>query len=824
MKKRIATFSLSLVVLVILVGCTIPGLGGSVGDQTGQDQASALPRAPVVFTLVPPAGTAPDAKVSLDVLDTVTGVSYNASSHPMNLMNDGRWQVQVDLPIGAVVNYRYWRTAPSPAFEATGSGQQVRYRVALIPGPTAIDDLAATWTDQTYAGQLGRILGKITDASSGIPLTQIRVTAGGITTFTDGQGQFRLEGLAPGLHTLVAASTDGSYLPKSQGAVVAADSSTPADLSLEPATPVQATFEVTVPEGTAQGAPIRVAGNLLQFGDVFSELPGGLDTTSSRMPTLVPVDATHYLLLAQLYSGSYVRYKYTLGDGLWNAERDSQGAFLVREMIVPDHDFTVQDTVGSWHGGGRSPITFQVSVPSDTPSGDEVNIQLNPFTWFEPLPMWKSGENQWLFVLEGPLDFSGQVGYRYCRNFQCGGADDAETPGPQSTGRPLDAGSVQGPIDDQVAGWQWLGDDTAASVAAPQIEARSDYKVGVDLAPDYQQNRSRYRDQTVADVKGLSANSLTMTPSWVLQSNSPLPVMSFDPAHGPFDQDLKAMAAEAKRQGLGVVVRPTLMVPGGSMSTWWSAASRDSAWWSVWFEGYRAFVLTYARLAESIGADSLVIGGPEAAPSLPDGLLANGSPSGAPGDSESRWRSLIDDVRGVYSGKIVFEIEDGAQLQTPPPFMDSVDGVRVYWHVPLGDSGDLDLASMQAAASTALDSLVATPALTGLPIELSVEYLSIDGGATACAPRPDGSCRDSSEFDDGAIVDPDLPVDLTEQAQAMNAVLLEAAKRPAVRGFYARRYNPAVTLQDKSASVHGKPAHDVLWYWYQRLTGQSSGN
>jgi hypothetical protein len=309
-----------------------------------------------------------------------------------------------------------------------------------------------------------------------------------------------------------------------------------------------------------------------------------------------------------------------------------------------------------------------------------------------------------------------------------------------------------------------------------------------------------------------------------LQTNNPLPIMSFDPARGPFDSDLRATAAEAKRQGLGIVLRPTLIAPGSSVATWWSSAPRDSAWWSVWFEDYRAFVLSYAHMAQTVGADSLVLGGPETAPALPGGSLSDGSPSGAPGDAEARWRALIEDVRGVYSGKIAFEIEDGAKLQPAPPFLDAVDVVRVYWHVPLGGSNDLTVESMQTAASAALDSLVQTPALAGKPIELSVEYLSIDGGATACAPRPDGSCRDDAEFDGGAIVDPDLAVDLQEQAQALNAVLLEAVKRPGIQGFYARRYNPVVALQDKSASIHGKPARDVLWFWYQRLTGQSTGS
>jgi len=824
MKKRITNLSLPLLVMVVLAGCSLPGVSGSGIDQGSQTSSSALPRADVIFKLTPPAGTTTDSAISLEVIDSITGVAYNTTPHPMSPTNDGRWQVQFSLPVGSLVDYRYVRTSPSSAFETAGDGQQIRYRVALVPGPIEFDDLAASWTDTAYAGQFGRILGKITDSATRSPLSQIRVTAGGLSTFTDGQGHFRLDGLPPGLHTLVASSTDGSYLPNSQGAVLAADSSTPANLSLQPATSVQATFEVTVPADTPQSTPVRLAGNLRQFGDVFSEIPGGLDLTSARMPTLVAVDSTHALLLARLYSGTYLQYKYTLGDGLWNAERDAQGAFRLRELIVPDHDFTVQDSVGSWHGGSRSSIAFQAGVPSDTPSSDQVSIQFNPFTWFEPLPMWPSGDHQWKFVLEGPLDFSGQVGYRYCRNDQCGGADDAETPGAESTGRPLDPSSNPGTIGDQVAGWQWLGESSTASVAGPEITPRADYRAGVDFAPDYRPNWTPYLNQSVSDVKSMGANSLTLTPTWVLKSNSPLPIMGFDPAHGPFDDDLEAWAAEATRQGLAVTVRPTLVTPEGSISGWWSTANRNSAWWSVWFESYRNFILSYASLAQAVGADSLVLGGPEAAPALPGGLLADGSPSGVPGEAETNWRSLIDDVRSVYSGNIAFEIEDGAQLQAAPTFMDAVDVARVYWHVPLADSHDADQSTMQTVASASLDSLVGTPALAGMPIELSVEYLSVDGGAAGCAPRPDGSCRDNSEFDSGAIVDPDLKVDLGEQAQAINALLMEANQRPAIQGFFARRYNPVVALQDKSASVHGKPARDVLWYWYQRLTGQSTGS
>ena len=38
-------------------------------------------------------------------------------------------------------------------------------------------------------------------------------------------------------------------------------------------------------------------------------------------------------------------------------------------------------------------------------------------------------------------------------------------------------------------------------------------------------------------------------------------------------------------------------------------------------------------------------------------------------------------------------------------------------------------------------------------------------------------------------------------------------------GVVSRGFYPPAALQDKSTSVHGKPAADILWYWYPRLLG-----
>jgi len=127
-----------------------------------------------------------------------------------------------------------------------------------------------------------------------------------------------------------------------------------------------------------------------------------------------------YTLLLKLPAGLDLRYKYTLGDGFWNAELDSSGKFRVRQLIVPDHDIVIDDTIAAWEVPETKPITFTVDVPENIP-GDEniISLQLNPYGWMEPIPMMRLGENSWTYTLYSPLHLVDEVSYRYCLNGQC---------------------------------------------------------------------------------------------------------------------------------------------------------------------------------------------------------------------------------------------------------------------------------------------------------------------------------------------------------------------------------------------------------------------
>ena len=778
-----------------------------------------LPAAEVTLFVDTPDTTPANGVLQVEIFDEVAGFGAAASVTTMQGDGNGAWSGRLTPPAGSLLYYRFVRTSPARAVEADAQGREIRRRIGLVDGPTEIHEVIAAWVDSIEPIPTGRIVGTIFDALQGSPLPDILVSAGGLSAFTDGEGAFRLEGLPAGLHTLVAVSPSGAHLPIQQGAIVAGSSETPAALGLLPAAPATVTFQVTVPPDTPPGVPVRIAGNVLGLGNTFSELAGGTTGSVGRMPQLVMVDPTRYIGIVPLYAGTDLRYRYTLGDGVWNTERDASGGSLTRQVLLAEGEQTFVDTVSTWHGPTGEAVTFSVASAAAIPPTDQVSLQLSSTAWAEPIPMWPAGPATWTYSLFGPLDAGTALAYRYCRNQQCGIADDGETPGENPTGRQATPSGQPLAVNDTVTDWAWWqADQGGAVVVAPEIQPRAGYEVGYEVSPAYSPSWLSSAAPALRMMAETGANSVLLTPAWVLRHNGPLPSMAFETGNAPLLDELARQIDEAAALGLTVGLHPSLVYPDGTIEEWWADAPRDGPWWTVWFERYRSFVLTYAALAERTGAAKLVLGGPEVAPALPGGVLADGSPSGAPVDAEARWRSLIEETRGVYTGPVAFEIEFGRTLQLPPVFLDAVDHVHVYWHVPLGEGRSIPSADMQVAAYAALDgSLLAEPLLQGRPIFLSVEYLSVDGGATGCAQNADGTCRAPESFDAGADPDPDLAVDLEEQSQALNAVILAAYGREAVQGFYARRYYPPVALHDKSASVNGKPAGQMLGYWFTRI-------
>ncbi len=818
---RSLAFSVCAVLALLAASCVQP-LGPS-GAPTPLPVSSPtpMPSAEILFVALPPDGT---QNLDLILLDIVTGHNEVLQTVSMTRRDDGSFQARLIIPVGSVLHYQYIRREPSIAAEIDSFGEVIPYRMAYVPGPGQITDNIAAWSDGAYLGETGRILGHLRDAVSDEPLPFLMVSAAGMLTFSDSEGAFRLENLPIGIHQVVVVSPDGAYQPIQQGAAIATNRTTPVEFRLQPAPSVRLTLQVTVPSDTIPGVPVRVAGNVRHLGARFDLQQNASIHYATDMPTLFAVDNTHFVMLTEAHAGMDLRYKYTLGDGYWNAERHGDGSFLTRQVIVPDEDLTLVDTVSTWHTPEGGSLMFRLSVPENTPDSETIGVQFNRNGWVDPLEMWRLGRYEWLYTLNSPLDLDEPLQYRYCRNMQCGAAGTPADLGPEGIQGALTEASINQNMNDVVDAWRWW-ESTAppASVVAPPIIPRPDLEVGVEFISAYDPSWNLVLPHAWEDILNFGSTAVTLSPAWVWEHSQPNPVLSFDPSIAPYPDELIEAIADAQQLNLSVGLRATTLPEGEAYATWWGDSLHSDDWWAVWFEEYRSFVLTLASQASQAGVSKLILGGPEVGPALPGGLLPNGLESDVPKNAETRWREIVDDVRAIYSGTLAFEIELGAELQMPPPFLDAFDEIHLYWHAPLTDAIDPEFDALQDQAASALqDVFAAHPIFSQKPLILVVEYLSLYASQTGCAPTVDESCRPASDFQHGAIADPDLVVNLEGQTEALNAVLLAAYARSEIGGFYVRGYDPTMPMQDKSASVNGKPARDLLWYWFPRITGSTN--
>lgn len=775
---------------------------------------SPAPSVELTFRAQLPSQTPEGSGVTLVLLDEVTGFAFNRRTLPMRRVEAGAVEVQVELAYGSLQYYRYELLDPSVP-ERASDGSPVSARVVWVQSSLRVEDAIASWTDEPAQAATGRVAGRLRQAGDA-PLPEQIVVLNGQWRFTDGEGGFSFQAVPPGLHRLTAFSPDGAYRSLQQGVVVAEGKLTPVQLDLERAPTVRVSFEVTVPDDTTPGGLPRVGGNLRQLGQRFAEMPGGVRLASQTMPPMTRVDDTHYLWIAELPAGFHLHYKYSLGDGLWNAERTPEGFFHVREVAIPETELQLQDTVSSWRGQ-HGVVLFQVTAPENTPPGDRLSIQLNPAAGFAPLPMQPLSERDWFFVLHGPLDLDAPLSYRYCRNLRCGSADDAATAGPASAGRQLSLNPRGTSVQEAIAEWAWWdGPPTGEGIVSPDLQPTGDLELGVEPAPEIRPDWLSGIRQAIAEIRSRGSNAIVLSPAWSVAQDGGLPTIGLDPSRAPFAAELLDLIVTARGVGLVVTLKPSLVYPMYDPEAWWSAVPRGPAWWTAWFDAYRTFALRHASLAEQGGARRLVLGGAESAPFLPGGRVADG-------EAEGRWRGLIAEIRSSFSGRLAFELDLGRELQAAPVFLGQFDEVVLHWHAPLGERPDLSLGDMRDQAAQLLDTTLSAPELSGLPVILSMSYPSLDGGAGPCAAPEAGRCLGLSSALAGEGSGIVLPVDLQEQAWAVNAILLEAYDRPGVRGIFSRGYDPLAALQDDGISVHGKPAAEVLWYWFARLTGSVSG-
>jgi hypothetical protein len=715
----------SCLILLLVTGlssCT------SIDSNAPAVSPSDAPKFDVLFLVeVPSVNTSPGT-VLFNLLDEVTGLALNPTTITMEKRDDTHFSVVISINQKTLIKYRYTRSAAVPIMEVDTAGEDIRYRLALVDAPMTIYDTVPAWEDYFYQGGTGKIVGSVLDLITNTPVPNIVVSAGGRSSITSSDGSFTINGLPDGTHNLVAYTLDGSYLPFQQGAKVLSGLTTPAEINIVPGQPVNITFLLKAPP-EYNGLPVRLAGNISQLGNTFTDLSGGVSVAASRMPIMAGLEDNRRYVTISVSAGTYIEYKYTLGDGFWNSEFDNKGNFKLRGFVVPAVDTIIQDEVFTWTPEGTEPIQFDVVVPESTPSNERVSIQFNPFGWMEPIPMWLQADHHWIFTVYNPLNLVGNFTYRYCRNELCGIADDAATAGIASKGRslPTDTNTVR----DSITSWQSLDPVETVTLGDAVLPYGEDYLTGIELSPLYHPGWLPYLNSAMEQIKLTNANTITLTPAWTC-TDPYYPECDLSLNQGQTWQEIYEQIWQAQQLGLNVILYPNLRF-SLSEGDWWNATQRTPEWWSNWFASYKRFIIHHADLAERSGVTNLIIGGTWIQPSLPGGKLPDGSDAQAPADSIVYWVDIIDTLRSHYSGKLIWELNYPASLENPPPFLNNLDAFYITFNDAITSSSTPNITELLDNFGGIIDSSVyPLRELYNKPIYIGINYPSADGSANGC--------------------------------------------------------------------------------------------
>lgn len=743
------------------------------------------------FIVESPALSATETQLAVDIFDEVSGMLYNINRHPLVRQANGRFEATVMLPENTTLRYRYVMTAPIEAAELKADGQPVGYRVVFVQKNNIITDKISGWPNSPYIGETADLNGIVHDSVSNQPLPDVMINIAGYQTFTDMTGRFILRGLPVGVHVLSAVSIDGSHATFQQQANMVANLATPAVVQMAPLPEINVTL-ILAPLTDAVGAPVRIAGNYAQAGAIFADNMDG--SLASRMPYMIRAEDGSYSLELRLHAGNVLRYRYTLGNGYLNAERDSSGSPLLRMVALPSHDVTLTDRVTTWRINDQAPVTIIAHVPETTPPEDSISIQFITNHKHQPIPMWSMGNGKWMILYFGDPNATIATTYRFARNDQVDLSVD-----PISSANPYSIDYTQNsPQTHQIE--QWSAFQSVAEIPAIQPADTSSTLTGAELMPGYQPNfLTRYR-QLPGELKKYGFNWLIFTPSWNVVTKNGMPHLGFDNASSVLLSELAEIIAMAKSGGFKVAIYPQIIFPT-SPHSWWLESDKSLLWWQQWYAEYERLLMSFSQFAEVNGADQLIIGGSGVEFSLPGAVKTSGSNFGTPKTAEQLWSDLLEKVRTYYQGEILFGIPAASDSLETYSFFNQVDA----FYLTIDDQGLQAYTYDQYTVGSFLDGTVAS-------FYDTVDKPLYFGLASASLT----STRLGSNLSGSGLVSPfssqygSANVDLASQDYFYQIYTGALTDRDWISGISTRGFFPVLQLSDFSSSIYGKPAMNTF--------------
>jgi len=271
------------------------------------------------------------------------------------------------------------------------------------------------------------------------------------------------------------------------------------------------------------------------------------------------------------------------------------------------------------------------------------------------------------------------------------------------------------------------------------------------------------------------ATDVLIAVSWYqddVRAHEIAPRQGFSPSNKTVSRTLD----QARALGLRTALLPIVRLTHRTRDQWRGRITPDAGV-DVWFTHYRAFIITMATLAEQHGASRFSVGSE---------LLSMER-------HEGHWRALIDDVRGAFTGTLLYSAN--WDHFDPIRFWDALDeiGVTAYFELTTDDARPSVDTLVQAWTRPRIELMRLKREVQKPLIITEVGYPS----RTTAARAPWDETRDA-------------PLDLSLQSSLYDAFCRGFRGQGVIEGVYFWNWFGFGGPKDTTYTPRGKPAADVM--------------
>lgn len=256
------------------------------------------------------------------------------------------------------------------------------------------------------------------------------------------------------------------------------------------------------------------------------------------------------------------------------------------------------------------------------------------------------------------------------------------------------------------------------------------------------------------------------------------------------DDDVIFAIKKAKSLGLKVCLKPMVDCLDRAWRARIDFPPENPTYWERWFASYTRFMLHYAAIAEKTGCEMLCTGCEMA------GM-----------DSQTDYcLNLIAEVRKVYSGLVMHNVNHGDEMRFP--WLSAVDVIGVSAYYPCTSPDDRSLERMKSVWNEKAKMIERAHEYYGKPIMFAEIGVRNERG---CTQYPwDFKHR------------PDTPLDEQEQADFYEAAISTTYDKEWFAGYFWWDWKAILppiekARENRDFTCYGKKAEQVLKKWYTSI-------